>query len=494
MLSGNLRFSVLTVVCAATLCGQTPTLGAVVNAASLAPDICPGASGIVQGAGFTAEAVLNLGGVKIAAVGGSVLPTRFNVLLPRSLAPGAYQATVTTAGGTSAALAVTVAPASPAFFVATREGVVQGAFFDPARGSLTTTDGGAPGALIVGYANGLGAGTEPMTVSIRGENGWQKVPATAQEDSSASGYWQARFRLPGGLVQGMHEVYLTAGGFNGPSVQLPVGGAIISAIVNSATNTRNAAVAPGSMVTISATSLAVSDSAGVFPGTDLPGGGTVRMGGIVAPLYDVSARLGQAHALVPLETPESGSIDVVVENSFGTSRPYALRMAATAVGIFRLLDPSNPARSNAAALIQGTAWAAIPAAMAKAIGLPQDCRDGGVAASTACGQPATAGDVLQVYCTGLGRVVASGDPPGPPLVTGKTAPADGSVLYRSAATPQVTVGGVPATVLFAGLAPGFAGLYQVDVKVPSGVEAGDEVALTIVMPAGDSDSATIAVR
>jgi uncharacterized protein (TIGR03437 family) len=295
-------------------------------------------------------------------------------------------------------------------------------------------------------------------------------------------------------VQGMHDVYLTADGFDSPTVQLPVGGAIVSAIVNAATNAKDAAVAPGSMVTISGTSLAGSDSAGLFPGTELPGGGTIRIGGIASPLYDVSSTFGLAHVMTPLEAPESGTVDVVVENAFGTSRPYPLKMAATAVGLFRIQDPSTTGRANVAALIQGTAWAPIPAAMAKALGLPQECRDRGVDVRTLCGQPASAGDVLQLYCTGLGKVVASGSPPGPALVTGKAAPANGSVLYRSAVAPQVSIGGVPATVLFSGIAPGFAGLYQIDVVVPAGVAPGDDVVVTIAMPAGDHDSATIAVR
>jgi uncharacterized protein (TIGR03437 family) len=269
-----------------------------------------------------------------------------------------------------------------------------------------------------------------------------------------------------------------------------VGGAIIGAIENAATDVGNA-VAPGSIVSITGSSLASSNARNLFPGTELPGGGVIRMGGIAAPLYDVAATFGQAHAMAPLEAPESGTIDVVVENSFGTSRPFALKMASTAVGLFRIQDPSNPRRTNAAALIKGTAWFAIPLSMAKAFGLPQDCRQNGVDPQNSCGQPASIGDVLQIYCTGLGRVVA--DPPGPALVTGKTAPANGSVLYRSAAMPQVSIGGVPATVLFAGLAPGFAGLYQVDVVVPN-VDPGDDVAVTITMPAGDRDSATISVR
>jgi uncharacterized protein (TIGR03437 family) len=40
------------------------------------------------------------------------------------------------------------------------------------------------------------------------------------------------------------------------------------------------------------------------------------------------------------------------------------------------------------------------------------------------------------------------------------------------ATPTVTIGGQSATVLFSGLAPGFASLYQVNVDVPSNIATG----------------------
>ena len=38
----------------------------------------------------------------------------------------------------------------------------------------------------------------------------------------------------------------------------------------------------------------------------------------------------------------------------------------------------------------------------------------------------------------------------------------------------VTIGGAPAPVAYAGLAPGFVGLYQVNAQVPTGLAAGNQ--------------------
>jgi len=53
--------------------------------------------------------------------------------------------------------------------------------------------------------------------------------------------------------------------------------------------------------------------------------------------------------------------------------------------------------------------------------------------------------------------------------TGEAAPP-----FSTVTTPvTVLIGGVEATVLYQGLAPGFVGLYQVNVQLPSGVAPGD---------------------
>src|ERR1019366_3649278 len=83
--------------------------------------------------------------------------------------------------------------------------------------------------------------------------------------------------------------------------------------------------------------------------------------------------------------------------------------------------------------------------------------------------PATAGETVQIFCTGLGAVT--------PTPTDGVAAAGASTTV---ATATVTIGGASAAVAYAGLAPGFVGLYQVNAQVPSGLSTGNQpVIITI---------------
>jgi uncharacterized protein (TIGR03437 family) len=62
------------------------------------------------------------------------------------------------------------------------------------------------------------------------------------------------------------------------------------------------------------------------------------------------------------------------------------------------------------------------------------------------------------------------------------------------ATPAVTIGGAPATVLFSGLAPGSAGEYQVDALVPAASSKGGAVPVVISIGGATSNTVTIAVE
>jgi uncharacterized protein (TIGR03437 family) len=78
--------------------------------------------------------------------------------------------------------------------------------------------------------------------------------------------------------------------------------------------------------------------------------------------------------------------------------------------------------------------------------------------------PAQRGQTIHVFANGLGPVTnqpASGEP----------APSSPSALTTT--TPVVTIGGQQAPVTFSGLTPGFAGLYEIDLTVPPGLNPGN---------------------
>ena len=84
--------------------------------------------------------------------------------------------------------------------------------------------------------------------------------------------------------------------------------------------------------------------------------------------------------------------------------------------------------------------------------------------------PAKPGEVLVIYLSGMG-------PTDPSVKSGDPAPSS-EPLARVTKTASATLDGQPATVQFAGLTPGFVGLYQVNFVVPSNAGTGD---LTLVV-------------
>jgi len=96
---------------------------------------------------------------------------------------------------------------------------------------------------------------------------------------------------------------------------------------------------------------------------------------------------------------------------------------------------------------------------------------------------ANRGEIIELYANGLGPVThqpASGDPAGATPLAKTTSPA------------TVRIGGVDAPVSFSGLAPGFAGLYQVNAMVPATLSAGTyPMTITIGNQTSEAGSITI---
>ncbi len=89
-----------------------------------------------------------------------------------------------------------------------------------------------------------------------------------------------------------------------------------------------------------------------------------------------------------------------------------------------------------------------------------------------------------IYASGLGPV---DNPPG----SGAATP--GAPLAATLTPVTATLGGTALGVQFAGLTPGFAGLYQVNAPVPEGIAARDAVPLALTAEGLTSREVTIAI-
>jgi uncharacterized protein (TIGR03437 family) len=167
----------------------------------------------------------------------------------------------------------------------------------------------------------------------------------------------------------------------------------------------------------------------------------VEVGGEPAPLYFVSPV--QINLVVP---PALRSSEAVVVRRGIRSGPVPLRSMMYAPGLFTLSGrPEGPIAARHA--------------------------DGRTVSSLA---PALAGEVIELYGTGQGLR-------NPALLMPEFAPA-------------VRIGGITAEVLFAGPTPGWPGLYQVNVRVPEGVPAGQSIPIDLRFGEFVSNVAALAVR
>jgi uncharacterized protein (TIGR03437 family) len=206
-------------------------------------------------------------------------------------------------------------------------------------------------------------------------------------------------------------------------------------IVNAATNLPGAP-APGSLVSIYAANLAPQPTTPAAGVALTVAGVQIFFNKIAAPLLYVSP--GQINAQVPYEL--SGSASAIVE-----VRRDGMLIGSSAVGI----SPFNPGlftgADNAAAVIN---------------------EDGTI---NSANHFAPRGSIVSLFATGDG---AQTDHP----VTGRPAAAP---LPHTQAPVTVTIGNTLADVIYAGAAPGFVGLMQVNVRVPTALAGSLAVTVTV---------------
>lgn len=219
---------------------------------------------------------------------------------------------------------------------------------------------------------------------------------------------------------------------------------VVTAVVDSASY--QPVIAAGGLASIFGTALGISPGLVTAPGFPLPktlNGIGVTVNGVAAPLLAVANINGiqQINLQVPWETaPGSAIVQVLGING------AALTIQATVAAVAPALFTADPGYAIAANLTGQ---------------LVNVCGPPGIGRPCFAARP---GDTLVLWGTGFGAV--ANQPP-----DGAATP---DLPLSPAAPTTVTIGGQPAQVLFSGLAPRFAGLYQLNVVVPGNLGGGDQ--------------------
>jgi uncharacterized protein (TIGR03437 family) len=191
---------------------------------------------------------------------------------------------------------------------------------------------------------------------------------------------------------------------------------VVAAVVNAASFVSG--VAAGALETVYGVNLAggqTAQAAYPWPSTKGLAGVHVLLNGSALPLLYVSDT--QINFYVPQSAPQ-GSATLTVATPSGSQAVTATNVALVQPGIF-----------SGGVLHAGPETSALTS-------------------------PVHAGDYLEIYCTGLGPTQTVGT-------------YDLTVL-----SPIVFIGATPVQPVYSGLAPGYVGVYQVNVQVPTGLAPG----------------------
>jgi len=224
-------------------------------------------------------------------------------------------------------------------------------------------------------------------------------------------------------------------------------GPIIGRVYPAASAVFPLSVAPGQFVAIYGDALAGSTAtaASINYPTQLADT-QVTVNGTAAQLYYVAP--AQIDAIIPDGAP--GLVRLTVQNTAGSHTVNVLVEAAVPAIFTQNTSGSGPASaenaSNNYALVTGSA-------------------------------PLHGGDYLALFLTGLGATTKRGDG-----------------LDWANQQPTVTIAGRPCAVAYAGRAPGYAGLDQINCQVPTGLTADPAAQVVVYSGQRASNAATLAVQ
>jgi len=196
-------------------------------------------------------------------------------------------------------------------------------------------------------------------------------------------------------------------------------------------------------------------SASTLPLPTVLAGTQVTLNGAAVPLFFVSS--GQINFQVPWELAGQTQASVVVIATGVSSTPQTV-----GIGINPGIFTTNSSGSGPGTIMHGA--------------------DATLVSPSA---PARPGETVIISCTGLGPV--SNQP-----ASGAAAPSNPPATTTNPVT--VTIGGVAATVQYAGLSPGFVAMYQANALVPTSAPLGDTVPVVMTVSGVTSNTVTMAIQ
>jgi trimeric autotransporter adhesin len=291
-------------------------------------------------------------------------------------------------------------------------------------------------------------------------------PAQSMTFNAGTGMWTSIWSPPN-INNSPVSIQLVATGFNGaspaagqsdtfvatlsPGARVPLVSA--GGVVSAASFQADVPIGVGGLITIFGNQLVDgSGQAGAVPLPENLSGTQVLLENVPVPMLYASTT--QINVQVPYDTNVNVPQHLVVQRGSAVSGPFAVPVASVQPAIFLSTAAGQGTIVNSA-----TNMVATPA------------------------NPVTAGNVIIIYCTGLG-------PTNPSVATGSAATAPSYITTNGI---TATIGGQNAQLLYAGLTPGFPGLYQINAVVPSGV-TGNAVPVVVTLAGQVSPPATIAIQ
>jgi len=260
------------------------------------------------------------------------------------------------------------------------------------------------------------------------------------------------------------------------AVPVPAGVINAASVAKTASNA-GSAVAPGSLIQVySSLAGATQASAQSAPFPLFLGGVSVTFDDFPAAIQSVvpSGPYPFINAQLPFEITNSSTTMVVIVNGV-PSAPVTVPVTPQAPGVFTIPpDGEHNAIFIYVDPVSGTAKIAAPTSDAASFAIP-----------TAPIPRGTSG----FFCaTGLGSLTT-------PLADGAAPSLTDTTVYNALMMPTVLVWGVGAPVAFAGQAPGYPGVNQINITIPTNAPTGNAVPLQVMSADGkvlSTPGATIA--